>query len=203
MALDIKLLVPKDAYAKAWDKNAKTVRKAGTEVVREVTPWIRDEGRKRIASAGFSRRWQNGYRHKFYRGKRGEANVGFVYHKMGGLASVWEYGTTIRGNPLLWVPLRTTPKKIRGKRTTAARWARYYGTLFRIDSGGRALLMGYPRERGKAGSGGRMVRNSKPVPLFVGLSLNVIRGKLNLRSVWRRAPDEMRKIYERRMREAA
>lgn len=203
MAFDVKLLVPKDALAKAMDKHARTVRQAGSAVVREITPEIVKAGRARISAAGFSKHWVTGYRHRFYKGKKDQSQVGFVYHKKGGLASVWEYGADIRGRPLLWVPLKTTPAKIRGKRTTAKRWADFFGPLFRIESGGKHLLMGQPRERGKSGSGGRMVRGAKPVPLFVGLPSNQIAGKWGLRSVWRRAPQQMARIYERKMRDAS
>src|SRR5215471_708150 len=76
---------------------------------------IEEEGRKDIASAGnFGARWTEGLHAKVTRGG-GNIRVS-VTHDIP-YWTVHQFGATIRGRPLLWIPLPDVPRDYRGTST--------------------------------------------------------------------------------------
>lgn len=103
----------------------------------EVANAIQAEGRADIAAAGkFSSRWTNAFNAKVGEGG-GNIRISVT---MGGdpPVSFWrthQYGATIQGKPLLWIPLSFAPEA----KGVSAR--DYPGQLFRVNRSGRNPLL--------------------------------------------------------------
>lgn len=93
---------------------------------------------------------------------------------------IHEYGGTIFGRPLLWIPLPWTGIKIR-----AREYGRRYG-LFRVDrkSGGNPLLLS--------------IRDRKPK--YVGVESVTLRKRFHLRRIVRKAGQNLGKYYREEFR---
>jgi hypothetical protein len=133
----------------------KTVAEAAVATLRETAANAVQEGRRDIAAAGrFGSAWQQGLQ---YRTKgateRGEPSLNAtatIFHKYG-FAAVFEFGATIEGKPLLWIP--TTPggpaPKKSGKKLVSAT---VNGRPMLFDAGDRdrhrkPLYIGVPEVR--------------------------------------------------------
>lgn len=132
------------------------------------------EGRANIASAGFSGRWQSGLRSRFYR-NRGTDPAALVYHRFGGIAGVFEHGSTIRGKPLLWIPV-TSNKLFRRPRD-------FRGKMFSVNRGRRPLLFSAASKK----------------PLFFGIERVTIRKRFNLLAIFRRAAAQLPDLLQKRL----
>jgi hypothetical protein len=88
------------------------VARAAVAALRETAANAVAEGRRDIAGAGrFGAKWQSGLRYRTTgAGTKGEKPSldaeATIFHSYG-FAAVFEYGATIQGKPLLWIP--TTP----------------------------------------------------------------------------------------------
>jgi hypothetical protein len=99
--------------AKAWSKAMRdeyqSVAEAAVVSLRQTAANAVQEGRRDIASAGrFGAKWQSGLRYRTTgAGTKGEAPslnaTATIYHSYG-FAAVFEFGATIQGKPLLWIP---------------------------------------------------------------------------------------------------
>jgi hypothetical protein len=103
------------------------VAKAAVAALRETAANAVQEGRHDIAAAGrFGAKWQQGLRYKTEgAGTKGEAPsldaVATIYHSYG-IAAVFEFGGTIEGKPLLWIPTTSgaPPPRKSGKKLVSA-----------------------------------------------------------------------------------
>lgn len=111
MALKAKVTVDQPAWLQMIRDKQRPVAEAAVAALRETAADAVQEGRRDIAGAGrFGARWQQGLQ---YRTKdatdNGEPSLqasATIFHKIG-FAGVFEFGATIAGKPLLWIP--TTP----------------------------------------------------------------------------------------------
>jgi hypothetical protein len=117
---------------KRWPERAE---KAAAATVRDVADNIKEAGDQDIQSAGrFGSRWTDSF-HADVAGSSSKMTVN-VFSTIS-YFSVFEYGATIKGQPLLWIPLSFS--------NAVGIRARDYGPLFRVDrkSGGAPLLLSY------------------------------------------------------------
>jgi hypothetical protein len=147
---------------------------------RRASEEIEEEGRANIAAGGnfSSRRWQQGLQAKVSFASRQDLNIR-VTHDVP-YWKVFENGAIIRGQPLLWIPMRNSEAAARGVR------ARDFGQpLFRVDrkSGGAPLLMS---------SGGKVQ--------YFGKESVRIPKKWNLRAIVRNVSRRMAQYYREAMR---
>jgi len=93
------------AFQKAMDGHQQTIAKAATTAMRITTEKARDGVRANIASAGFSKKWQNATQSKvFPENGYSVKTAGIVYNKIP-YSNVFDIGELIKGKPLLLVPL--------------------------------------------------------------------------------------------------
>lgn len=178
--------------------------KAGTATMDEIGKRIKTKGRANIASAGFGKRWQNALRVDRYPKRGVSSNAALWIHHNIPYADVFEFGATIHGKPLLWIPLSNVPKKIGGKRMTPQEFSQSVGPLQAINPPGRPPMLvakyssrnrakislaGLRRGAGAAGGG-------QSVPVFVGVPLVRIRKRFNLRSVFRAAAAQISSVWD-------
>ena len=95
----------------------KPIAKAATAAMKDAGDVAKRTGRSSIASAGFSRKWQNALRVNIYPAQGDSMRpAAFIFHKIR-YAGVFEEGAVIRGQPLLWLPLGNVPVR-RGRPMT-------------------------------------------------------------------------------------
>ena len=123
---EFKVTTDLPAWLQAIREKNKPVAEAAVAALRETAANAVQEGRKNIAGAGaFGPKWQSGLQYLTKGAQEGglpslQAKA-IVFHKIG-YAGVFEYGATIQGKPLLWIPtVRGAPPARRsGKRLTSA-----------------------------------------------------------------------------------
>ncbi|NEI52719.1 hypothetical protein GR217_34435 [Rhizobium leguminosarum] len=204
----------KGEFEAALKAKYQPLAEAGSAAMIETANTIKTEARRDIASAGFSKRWQNALRVDVYP-KRGVSlnAAALVYHKIP-YADVFETGATIRGKPRLWLPLKTTPKRIGRNTMTAERYMKEIGPLRMIKRPGKKPLLAGEMTATKAqirsglfgkvtlsrlrkGSGKVETKATgrTMVPLFVGVDSVKIRDRLSIREITKRAADRLGEIY--------
>lgn len=129
-------------------RQATRVTRAASKTARDVGELMEKEGRANIlmAKGKFGSRWRQGLHAKVTHGG-GNYRISMMHDVP--YWRVFEYGATIHGKPLLWIPLSfaTDAKGVRARD--------YPGQLFRVDrkSGAAPLLLtppGIPKYFGKA-----------------------------------------------------
>lgn len=215
------------ADARDWQNAARAIRGtvfgAARAAFQDLAQQVQTAGRAEIARAGFSRRWQTGFR-TFVFPRRPDFTTDLTMrgrHRIG-YANVFERGSRIRGKPLLWVPLPTAPPKINGRRTTARALIEAVGRLHSINRPGRPpLLAGYAmrwtrgqrvslaqlrtgqrntrRRQARSAFGGRPGARPVSVPLFVGLPAAQIRDRLDVSRIYDRGRQNLPGLYARRL----
>jgi hypothetical protein len=105
---------------------ARPIASAATAAIIQAGDASKLEGRAKIASEGFSSKWVNSFRVKYYPDglkKPSISAAAFIYHKIP-YAGVFDEPTQIVGNPLLWLPITgamqskgrpLTPKQLSAK----------------------------------------------------------------------------------------
>lgn len=109
--LKMKVKVDQPAWLKMIRDKQRPVATAAVAALRETAANAVQEGRSNIAGAGkFGPKWQSGLQYRTVgAAEDGEPSLqakAIIFHKVG-FAGVFEYGATIQGQPLLWIP--TTP----------------------------------------------------------------------------------------------
>lgn len=181
---------------------------AATGAIRQAGEEIKVNGRARIASAGFSSKWQNAFRVEFYPARGVSMDPAALAHHKIPYAGIFAKGGTIGGSPLLWIPVSSAPTKIGGRKMTPKNYVQLVGPLHSVVVPGKPpMLAAYMKGRrgskltlSKLRSGAALarlgVRKSKSdlggmgvvsVILFVGVSFVRIRQRFGLEEVFRKA----------------
>ena len=184
------------------------IRRAATGAMKDLSETAKMQGRAEISRAGFSKRWQNTLRSEAYPKRDFSANAAvWLYHRIP-YAGVFEEGARIRGKPLMWVPLSSTPKIGRNKPLTPKSFAAAYGKL--VPMRGKQPLLGAPvkvtRAAARRGGPYRVTRAAlrngasgqgiiRTVPVFVGVDTVNIRKRFNLAKTFDQASRQLPQLY--------
>jgi len=108
MKFEIK--VDQSALERTIRDKQRSLRSAAVAALRETAANAVKEGRSNIAGAGrFGPKWQSGLQYRTSGATEGgEPSLqakAVIFHKYG-IAGVFEYGATIQGKPMLWIPTR-------------------------------------------------------------------------------------------------
>ena len=112
---------PKDVkeIAAAFDRNYEAAAKAATASIRETTGKILIKGRFNIAHSGnFTGKWISGLQARQYPRKKASTHARvYINHRFGGLASVFEFGATIRPKRgrYMWILADGVAQSLRSK----------------------------------------------------------------------------------------
>lgn len=173
--LDKKLGPKFQAGAKRY---ADIAAKASTSAAYEAARDIKKFGSADIRSAGrFGSRWTTGL-HADVSPPRGQSSIDAsikISHKVP-YFNIFEFGGTIHGKPLLWIPL-SFANDAQGKRARD-----YPGKLFRVDRDGKAPLLL------SSGSG---------EPKYFGKSEVHMPRKFHIRDIGRKAARNLRTLYNK------
>lgn len=208
-----------DILSGAWqaqvDANLGVISTVSTRAMTTAVNVAKSEGRASIAAAGFSRRWQNTLRGDVYPNE-GLNAAGVIRHVIP-YAGVFEDGTTITGNPYLWLRLRSTPAKVNRKDLTPERYEEEVGdlTYFRSKRGKPLLGARVRLARGKTEPPAKitlgMLRKGamRPtgrlvtIPLFHAVRQTTIRRKFSVSEACALARDNLPKYYAKAFDEVA
>jgi hypothetical protein len=159
---------------KSSEDNARAVTEAVRETGRAASEQILTRGKADIADGGNfgSSRWQDGLRADLTQG--GGNWIVSVFHDVF-YFGVFEFGATIHGQPLLWIPL-SFAEDAQG---VLAR--NYPGALFRVDRTGKAPLL---------------VSSDDKQPKYFGRDSVTIPQKFHIRDICDEVAGSMQDIYD-------
>jgi hypothetical protein len=158
---------------------ARDIDEARAGAVKDAAAFAVAQGRANIAAAGFPARWRTALQSRFFPNKGGDP-AALIFDTIP-FAGVFERGVTIRGRPLLWLPLeRNLPAVIRSPR-------QYGRKLVSVNVAGKPPLL--------FDAGNRSLG-----PLFVGVPQVTIRKRLDLYSIFALAAGRMTEFYEQRIK---
>ncbi len=204
----------KGAFLAAFMAAEQPIAEAATRAVTQAAEEAKTGARATIAAAGFGRKWQNALRADVYpRGRETSIDAAaHIYHRIP-YAWVFDEGATIRGNPMLWIPLSHAPQKIGRFRATPERYTRLIGPLqYMRQPGGPPLLaakIGMTRARAKTEKlpkislaaakkgvkGGGKRRVIRSVPMFIGISTVQLRRRFEITRIVRAAATRLGALY--------
>lgn len=197
----------------AMEENYAPIADAASAAMTDAADEIKRLGRADIASAGFSKRWQNALRADVYPKRAHSADAAALIHHRIPYADVFEAGANIRGKPLMWVPLPSTPKKIGRKKMSPKLFISEVGKLFPMPSknGKRLLAANIPDTGRKRTSSARVSLSAlrrgasgdgpvKAVPLFMGVPAVTVGKKFSLRQITDRAAAQLPQLYLKHFR---
>lgn len=162
-------------FRAAMNKNYSLIARATTGAARQSAEEIKRRGKADIASAGkFGKRWLEGLRADVTPRSGALVNARIDVTHTVPYSGVFEFGSVIRGKPLLWIPLSYTNIRIR-----ARDWARRFGGLFYVKRRGKRPLL-------------LSIKDHKPK--FFGISRVTIRKRFHIRQICR---DVMRQFPSR------
>jgi hypothetical protein len=193
--MKVKITIPDKAFENAFGSMERTIARASKSAVIEMAKNLKQQGRANIIAGGLGKRVANAYRVDTYPTRRDSINAAALAYSKAGFLDVFERGDTIRGNPLLWVPLASTPQKIGRQRMSPKLYNERIGPLVSIVRPGKPpLLAGQisTNRRGQKRKGkvtlsalrrGNSGQASQLVPLFIGLPSIKEKDRLSLRSI--------------------
>jgi hypothetical protein len=120
--------------------NFETIEEAATAAMRTAADIIKAAGRASIAAQGFSVRWQNTLRVQAWPKSGASAKAAVSIRHLIDYAGVFEQPMTIRGDPWLWLPLRSTPRKAYGEKLDPENLELFGIKLFRMKGTDPPLL---------------------------------------------------------------
>lgn len=174
---------PEGQVQRAFEDLRQPVALALVNAMRRAGELIQSRGRANISSAGFSKRFVQGFNAVLDRPRAGEAIGLRVFHRIG-YAGIFEHGGRIVGKPLLWLPIEANLP--RDRRWTPRRFVRSVGPL--ASARGRPLLVGRPPGF------------KRPVPVFVGVRSVELRKRFNINAIVDNVMGDFESLYESSLR---
>lgn len=192
------------AFAATFSDARERMAKAATNAMNRVAADIKEQGRADIATAGFSKRWQDALSVRVYpEGKDAVDPACVVIHRIP-YSSVFEGGAVIGGKPLLWIALPAAKKYVNsaGGHITPQRFLRAGYTLVSlIRRGNRLPLLAVATKRVSRGRGKRrLIEAVQHEPVFYGVQTVSIPKKFHIDEICRQAADKLTDYYEQALR---
>lgn len=157
----------------------KQIYEAKAGAVQDAAALAIAEGRANVAGAGFPARWQEAVRSRFYPNKQSGDPAAIVFDVIP-FAGVFETGATIRGRPLLWLPL--------GDKAGVRSPRQYPGKLVSVNVRGKPPLL-FDAAKREVG------------PLFVGVRTVTLRRRLDIARIFKLAAARVGEFYEQRIKD--
>lgn len=181
----------KESFNKAFLQKNRVVAEAATGAMDLAADRIKRDGRASIQAGGFKKRWQNALRVDRHPKKAVSINAAvYVYHKIP-YAPLFEFGGTVSGKPLLWVPTRNSPAKIGRSKVSPRRFHSQVANLRSAKGVDRPMLVAdYRRGRGRPKKGA-----PKANVIFVGIPRVKIPKKFSITKVVDRTIGKLGSFY--------
>lgn len=210
MAITAKIPSAKEIRS-AFGQPIGIIARTNTQAVAQVADDAVKLGRNNISANGkFRGAWVSGLRaRKYPKRKATMSPQAWISHRFGGLASVFEFGTTTRPKKktYMWLPLPGAPKRTSlsanlssGRlskstaRTTPGRISEKNGGLVYLKGPSGKPLLGIQTGKGK---------NKRFKPLFVGIKFASIRKRWNVQDIIREQAARLPALIESELNKAA
>ena len=208
MTARIRYSAPAGIFEKAFLGDAQVIVEAAHDAIAMAGDIVKREARNDIAASGLGQGFVNAMRVDIYpRGRKSINASAHVYHRIP-YAGVFEEGATIRGNPRLWLAVKSAPQEIGRKPMTPKLFNQRIGKLNFVKRPGKRPLLFAKVKATKGGDPGaitvpRLRAAQRPgakgpfvaVPIFVALDSVTIRKRLNITGIVRAARDRLPQLY--------
>ncbi len=197
-------------WVKATTEWERIIAKATTQAMHDVGRDAVQLGRQAIAGAGFSSRFQQSLKVKFFpSGGKPVLNPVAWIHTTINFADVFEFGAQIPGRPYLWLPLPNVPPGKNGPHMTPREYVDSVGPLVTIRRPNGTPMLGARiggespiRRAFKKLSGRKRAAGStraRVVPLFVAVRQVTIPKKFDVLAQTERAFEELPDLYTKHL----
>lgn len=172
----------------------KTMSNAAYRALHDTAEDIKAGGRRSIASAGFSKKWQNAWRVKVYPEGQPSMRAAIQGRHAIPYAGIFEAGGRVSGRPLMWLPTKNVP--VLGDRylrkMTPTRFVERFGPLRsrRKSEGNKTPILF-----------GKAPGSRKFVPMFIGIKQASHRRRFDIGGVFVAAVRNFESHYARRLAE--
>lgn len=214
MTARFKYYVKPGIFEAAFLGSSQKIVEAAHDTIEEAASIVKQDARRDIAASGLGQGFVQALRVDVYpkQGNQKSINAAaHIFHKIP-YAGVFEEGSTIRGKPMLWVTLKTTPKKIGRTRMSPELFEQRVGKLQYLKLPGKKPLLFAKIKQGRGKTKGNVtlprlraaaVPGAKgpftSVPLFVGVNTVTVRKRLNIKSIISRASARLPEIYAKKI----
>jgi hypothetical protein len=184
------------------------VSNAATAAIEDAADLIRAKGSADVVAAGFSRDFSDALDVTTHISQGFKTRNSVTARLRIPYAIVFEYGATVEGNPLLWIPLPGVPKMIGAKKTTAKLYAAEVGPLTYVKTGRFPMLYGYgggapaesalkaePSRSKRLTTAGLKAKTGAKIPLFIGLHATEIAKRLHILEICQDAERRIPEFY--------
>lgn len=184
MALTITYRINDGEFSRAITGIENPIASAATAAMRQAAEIIKRDARVSMASGGMSKRFQDAFRVDVYPSSGDSISpAAHAYHKIR-YAGIFEEGATIKGSPLLWLPITGALPTQGGRPVRINQYRRSRGRLVSLRRRRGPPLLGAP-----VGSDGRIV------PVFVGVPAVTVGKKFDVTAVINSVANQFESLY--------
>ena len=209
MALKWTITAIGDDFEKGLVEKYAPVAEASTAAIEEAGGVFKAAARAHILNAGLGKKFAGALRVTTYpRGKKKSINAAVYAYSKIPYAGVFEDGATIRGKPMLWLPLDNVPMS-RGKRLSPRQYAAKIGQrLYSMNLPGKppmlvAIVRATDKRAAKTPSLAMLRRGRNPggkgtvrrIPLYIGIRTVNIRKKIDTTGIAAQVRDQLPALY--------
>lgn len=189
MIFRFKATNPGNEFSASIQGISKPIARAATLAMTAAGKQAQADGRKSMAGAGFTARWQKSLALKVYPLHRDAISPAALIYSKIGYSNIFEKGGAIAGKPLLWLPLKSVPRP-NGVPIPVGKYTKVTGNRL-VSIPGKLPLLGARIVDRVAGQ--RQIR--KTVPLYFGQPVVNIPRKFRIREAAERAADRLGEFY--------
>lgn len=208
MAAQFVLKEPGEAFAKHIRSLKRPIERAVTKTIKDAAIEIKKESVQAISAAGMSKRAANNLKYKLQPESGDSIDISARFYFRTGYFALFEEGGTIKGKPLLWLPLPTVPFGRGRRRLTPKQYVERLGPLHYVKGKKNPLLVGKASRAGVLRATLDVVRVRKRavaagairtgnVPLYFGVKSVRIPKKFNIKAIIKRIADMIPLLYSR------
>ena len=199
------------SFSKEIDAEAKRFQAAEEGAVKDAGELAKQLAKQAIAGGGFGTWWQSGVKLTKLKKDNGEVYV-TVYDRIR-ISTVFEKGTTINGEPIMWIPTDAVPKGKGNKQLTPKQYvARLGQKLVSVNLPGHPPMLLGPSTGGIVRAGAKSIRIKKKrgaaqfgnefgdlIPLYIGIATAKMPVKYNVTEAIKKGAEEVLNFFAKRM----
>lgn len=211
MSIQLVCSVIDGSFQKEIDAENRKIADAAEGAVNDAGKLAAELAKQAIAAGGFGTWWQKGV--KLTKPKKDGGDVYVTVYDSIRIASVFEKGTSINGEPLLWIPTDDVPKGKGGKQLTPKQYVALLGQkLVSVNLPGHPPMLLGPGSGGIVRATAKSVRIRKKrgsavfgnefgslVPLYIGISTAKMPVRYNVTAAIAKGAEKVLEFFAARM----
>lgn len=207
--MKIRTFAEKGQWLRATTTYQQIMAKASTLAMRQVGKDAVSKGRAVIAQAGFGPKTQKSLRALNKPASGYVLNPSVWVHSTINWLDIFEKGSTISGNPLIWIPTDNVPPYKDREHMTPQQYIRLIGPLTTMRRPGGLPMLGGTLQTGVRATRGQLrktflkgvfgekLRQTVLVPMFVGVPAVAIPKKFDTHAAFEEASRSLASYYQR------